>query len=45
MELTACDREPIHVPGAVQPHGALLMADPVSGMITQSYAGNWVMTE
>ena len=36
MELTACDREPIHVPGAVQPHGALLMADPVSGMITHA---------
>jgi chemotaxis family two-component system sensor kinase Cph1 len=25
VDLTACDREPIHVPGAVQPHGALLV--------------------
>ncbi|WP_395665134.1 histidine kinase dimerization/phosphoacceptor domain -containing protein [Methylocella sp.] len=25
-DLTACDREPIHVPGAIQPHGALLAA-------------------
>nr|WP_294197345.1 histidine kinase dimerization/phosphoacceptor domain -containing protein [uncultured Sphingomonas sp.] len=28
--LTACDREPIHVPGAVQPHGLMLVADPRS---------------
>ncbi|WP_375270816.1 histidine kinase dimerization/phosphoacceptor domain -containing protein [Sphingomonas sp.] len=28
VDLTACDREPIHVPGAVQPHGLLLIADP-----------------
>lgn len=26
-DLTACDREPIHVPGAIQPHGLLLIAD------------------
>src|SRR4051794_2452715 len=26
-DLTACDREPIHVPGRVQPHGVLLVAD------------------
>ncbi len=24
IELTHCDREPIHIPGSVQPHGALL---------------------
>jgi two-component system, chemotaxis family, sensor kinase Cph1 len=24
VDLTNCDREPIHVPGAVQPHGLLL---------------------
>lgn len=28
VDLTACDREPIHVPGAVQPHGLLLIAEP-----------------
>ncbi|WP_293968389.1 histidine kinase dimerization/phosphoacceptor domain -containing protein [Sphingomonas sp.] len=27
LDLTACDREPIHVPGAIQPHGLLLIAD------------------
>ncbi len=26
-DLTACDREPIHIPGAIQPHGLLLIAD------------------
>src|SRR5215470_16196370 len=24
VDLTNCDREPIHVPGAIQPHGVLL---------------------
>jgi chemotaxis family two-component system sensor kinase Cph1 len=27
-DLTNCDREPIHIPGSVQPHGALLALDP-----------------
>jgi two-component system, chemotaxis family, sensor kinase Cph1 len=36
VDLTDCDREPIHVPGAIQPHGALLASDPVSGMITHA---------
>ncbi|MBI0474358.1 GAF domain-containing protein [Sphingomonas sp. MA1305] len=26
VDLTDCDREPIHVPGAIQPHGLLLVA-------------------
>lgn len=26
MDLTQCDREPIHIPGAIQPHGLLLIA-------------------
>ena len=21
IDLTACDREPVHIPGAIQPHG------------------------
>jgi chemotaxis family two-component system sensor kinase Cph1 len=29
-DITACEREPIHVPGAIQPHGLLLIIDPVS---------------
>ncbi|MEP9402142.1 histidine kinase dimerization/phosphoacceptor domain -containing protein [Sphingomonas silueang] len=33
QDLTACDREPIHIPGAVQPHGTLLIADAQDGTI------------
>src|SRR3954466_13659192 len=28
VDLTTCDREPIHIPGAIQPHGVLLALDP-----------------
>ncbi|MFN3509116.1 MAG: HWE histidine kinase domain-containing protein [Allorhizobium sp.] len=28
VDLTNCDREPIHVPGSIQPHGCLLACDP-----------------
>ena len=27
LDLIACDREPIHIPGAIQPHGLLLIAE------------------
>jgi len=27
VDLTNCDREPIHVPGSIQPHGCLLVCD------------------
>ncbi|HEU5038359.1 MAG TPA: SpoIIE family protein phosphatase [Nocardioides sp.] len=27
VDLTTCDREPIHVPGAIQPHGVLVAVD------------------
>ncbi|MEP9354702.1 histidine kinase dimerization/phosphoacceptor domain -containing protein [Xanthobacter sp. KR7-65] len=27
VDPTACDREPIHIPGSIQPHGLLLVAD------------------
>ncbi|MDH2327975.1 histidine kinase dimerization/phosphoacceptor domain -containing protein [Cereibacter sp. SYSU M97828] len=30
VELTLCDKEPIHIPGSIQPHGALLVADPAT---------------
>ncbi len=30
LDLNACDREPIHIPGAIQPHGLLLVADATS---------------
>ncbi len=28
-DITNCDREPIHIPGSVQPHGALLAVSPL----------------
>jgi two-component system, chemotaxis family, sensor kinase Cph1 len=31
--LSLCEREPIHIPGAVQPHGVLLVVDPDSGEV------------
>ncbi|QBX36413.1 GAF domain-containing protein [Brevundimonas sp. S30B] len=27
VDLTGCDREPIHIPGAIQPHGLMLVVD------------------
>jgi light-regulated signal transduction histidine kinase (bacteriophytochrome) len=32
----ACDREPIHIPGAIQPHGVLLVLEPDSERIVQA---------
>ena len=26
-DLSSCDREPIHIPGSIQPHGVLLVVD------------------
>ncbi|WP_448098478.1 GAF domain-containing protein [Luteibacter yeojuensis] len=34
-DLTACDREPIHIPGSVQPHGVLLVVDTSTQTILQ----------
>ncbi len=30
LDLSACDREPIHIPGSIQPHGILLALDPAT---------------
>ena len=38
-ELTACDREPIHAPGAIQPHGMMLIAD-LGGFQIRQVAGD-----
>ena len=32
----SCDREPIHIPGAIQPHGILLVAEWASGPVLQA---------
>lgn len=35
VDLTNCDREPIHIPGAILPHGAMLVVDPATLRIEQ----------
>ena len=35
-DLAACDREPIHIPGSIQPHGFLLALDPASWRVKQA---------
>jgi chemotaxis family two-component system sensor kinase Cph1 len=36
VSLTNCDKEPIHIPGAIQPHGALLVLSPDGRILHQS---------
>lgn len=36
LDLTLCDREPIHIPGAVQPQGALIVVDAATKTIEQA---------
>jgi light-regulated signal transduction histidine kinase (bacteriophytochrome) len=38
-DLTACDREPIHIPGSIQPHGVLLVVDPTTDEVLQAALG------
>ncbi|GLK76765.1 signal transduction histidine kinase [Methylopila jiangsuensis] len=33
VDLTNCDREPIHIPGSIQPHGCLLACDAAAGVV------------
>ncbi len=48
-DLTECDREPIHIPGAIQPHGLLLVADRDSliveagaGALEEAFGPDWL---
>ena len=34
-DLTLCDREPIHIPGSIQPHGVLLVVDAATKTVLQ----------
>jgi light-regulated signal transduction histidine kinase (bacteriophytochrome) len=36
LDITSCDREPIHIPGAILPHGAMLVLDPESLEVLQA---------
>jgi light-regulated signal transduction histidine kinase (bacteriophytochrome) len=44
VDLTTCDREPIHVPGAIQPHGMLLALREPELSITQVSANSAAFT-
>ena len=35
VDLSNCDREPIHIPGSIQPHGILLVVEPGTFRIIQ----------
>lgn len=35
IDRDSCSREPIHIPGAIQPHGVFLALDPSNGIILQ----------
>lgn len=39
VDLTNCDREPIHIPGSIQAHGALIVCDSTGGDII-GYSAN-----
>lgn len=39
LDLSECDKEPIHIPGSIQPHGVLLVLEPATRCIRQA-AGN-----
>jgi len=36
VDLSNCDREPIHIPGTILPHGAMLVVDPATWTIEQT---------
>jgi light-regulated signal transduction histidine kinase (bacteriophytochrome) len=36
VDLTLCDREPIHIPGSIQPHGVMLVVDADSMRVTHA---------
>jgi len=39
FDLSTCDREPIHIPGSIQPYGALLVLEPGTLRILQAANG------
>ena len=49
VDITACDAEPIHIPGSIQPYGLLLVVDPMTllvlggaGAIETRLASEWL---
>jgi light-regulated signal transduction histidine kinase (bacteriophytochrome) len=46
-DLTNCPREPIHIPGAILPHGTMLVLDPETMQVQQmtQFATKHVMVQ
>lgn len=44
VNLTNCDREPIHIPGSIQAHGAMLVIDPVTQRLRYASANFSTLT-
>ncbi|MBT9391732.1 GAF domain-containing protein [Hymenobacter sp. NST-14] len=44
VTLTNCDREPIHIPGSIQPYGFMLCLDPRTQRVVQASANTRAMT-
>jgi light-regulated signal transduction histidine kinase (bacteriophytochrome) len=44
VDLTNCDREPIHIPGSIQPHGAMLVLDPSTFQVVYASANAAAVT-
>jgi len=45
VDLTACDRDPIRIPGSVQPHGVLFVLDPAGGVLQASANAGRVLAD
>jgi two-component system, chemotaxis family, sensor kinase Cph1 len=45
VDHTVCDREPIHMAGAIQPWGALVAVDPKSGMVVSASENAYAVLE
>lgn len=43
VDLSNCDREPIHIPGSIQPHGCLLACDARAAMVLRHSANAGAM--
>ena len=43
VDLSNCDREPIHIPGSVQPHGCLIACDAGAAVVLQHSANTCAM--
>jgi chemotaxis family two-component system sensor kinase Cph1 len=36
VDISNCDKEPIHIPGSIQPHGLMLVVDRTTGVVTHA---------